>query len=182
MKRHLRVLVHSVLISLALILSLRFVETIKAETSEEGLITYMVKPHVTQVIPQLKTVLLRKLSVSGIEDMINQVRAMGGIGYKLNRYAGDKMGWSLNDSKGNETYSVIFSFRGRQASEGEYFSPLMSFRDAEKIHKLFMQVLPNYYRPIETNKYDIGDKCIAVTKLFKGTTGAGRTIITVKCY
>jgi hypothetical protein len=97
--------------------------------------------------------------------------------------ANDQMGWSVEDSKGTETFSVIFSFIGSKASEATYYGPLMLFSDAIEIHKLHNQVLVNNFKQIGSDRYDIGDNCIALVELFKSeTSGGGRTRITMKCY
>jgi hypothetical protein len=173
MKKHLLMVFRSVLINLVLLLSLGFVQTLMADSIDKV---------ISHAIYQVKTVVLKKLSPGDVEEMINRARDKGATGYKVYQYGGGKMGWSMLDSKGKEVYVVIFSFSDRQSREGTYLGPLMSFRDAQDIHKLHIQVLSNYFKQLETDKYDIGDKCIALTELFKGTTGAGRTKITVKCY
>ena len=132
------------------------------------------------VIYQVKTVLIKRLAPSDIEEMINHARDIGATGYKLNHYSGGKMGWSMEDSKGREVYSVIFSFLGRQAKEGAYFGPLMSFRDAKVSHNWYREVFSGYFKQIGPDKYDINDNCMASMELFKGTAGSGRTIITVE--
>ena len=134
------------------------------------------------VIYQVKTVLIKQLAPSDIEKMINHARDIGATGYKLNHYSGGKMGWSMEDSKGREVYSVIFSFLGRKAKKGEYFGPLMSFRDAKVSHNWHRKVFLGYFKQIGPDKYDINDNCVAIVELFKGTTGSGRTIITVECH
>jgi len=133
------------------------------------------------VIYQVKTVLIKRLAPSDIERMINHARDIGATGYKLNHYSGGKMGWSMEDSKGREVYSVIFSFLGRQAKEGVYFGPLMSFRDAKVSHNWYREVFSGYFKQIGPDKYDINDNCTANMELFQGSTGLGRSIITVVC-
>lgn len=131
-------------------------------------------------IYQAKTILIRQLATGDIEEMINKVRDMGATGYKLNHYSGGKMGWSIEDSKGREVNFVIFTFLGRKAKVGVYFGPLMSFNDAKVIHNWHRNVLSGYFKQIGTDKYDINDNCVAIMELFKGTTGLGRTIITIE--
>lgn len=136
---------------------------------------------ITQTIFQVKAVLIRQLSPVEIKDMINRGRDKGATGYKLNYYSNDKMGWSIEDRKGREVISVIFIFINQHAKEGSYFVPLMSFNDAKEVHNRYREVLSGYFKLIGTNKYDIGDNCTAFMELFKGTTGTGRTKITIKC-
>lgn len=131
---------------------------------------------------QVKTVLIKQLSTGDIEEMINKVLDMGATGYRLDHYHGGKMGWSLEDKKGRELNSVIFTFSARQPRVGEYLGPLMSFSDAKAIHTWHRNVLSGNFKQISNDKYDMGDNCIAIIKLFKGTTGLGRTIITVECH
>jgi len=133
-------------------------------------------------IYQIKTVLIKQLRSADIEEMINKARDIGATGYKLNHYSGGKMGWSIEDSRRREVNSVIFTFLGHRAKVGAYYGPLMSFKDAKVIHNWHNNTLSTYFKQIDTNKYDINDNCVAIMDLFKGTTGLGRTIITVECH
>jgi hypothetical protein len=172
-KRNILVVFGSVILSILLLLTSPFPEKGMADSTDTV---------ISQVIYQVKTVLIRQLSPVDIKDMINRAVDEGATGYKLNYYDSGKMGWSIEDSKGREVYSVIFLFSSQQAKEGTYFGPLMSsLSDAKEVHKRHREVLSSYFKKITTDKYDIGDSCTAFTELFKGTTGAGRTKITVKC-
>ena len=138
------------------------------------------KAVVALVIYQVKAVLIKQLAPGDIEEMINHVRDIGATGYKLNYYSGGKMGWSMEDSKGKEVYSAIFSFLGRRAKEGIYFGPLISFPDAKVVHNWHIEALSDYFKRIGVDKYDINDDCVAIIELFRGTAGSGRTIITIE--
>jgi hypothetical protein len=113
-------------------------------------------------IYQVKTVLIKQLSAADIEEMINDVRNMGATGYKLNHYYGGKLGWSIEDKRGREVNSVIFTFSGQQPRAGEYLGPLMSSNDAKEIHSWHRNVLSNNFKQTSTEKYDVGDKCMAI--------------------
>jgi hypothetical protein len=135
-----------------------------------------------QTIYQIKTIIVRRLAANDIEELIKRARDLGATGYKLNKYSGGKMGWSIEDSKGREVYSVIFSFHEQQAREGVYLTPLMTFRDAKEVHSWHRKVISSYFRQIDADKYDINDNCLAFVELFKGATGLGRTRINIKCH
>jgi len=107
---------------------------------------------------------------------------MGATGYKINYYYDGNMGWSINDSRGREVNSAIFTFVGQRARKGAYYGPLMSFSDAKVIHNWHKNVLSKQFSQIVMNKYDIGNNCVAQIDLFKGTTGLGRTILTIDCH
>lgn len=173
MKRHFKMVFGACLLDFVLLLPPAFAETVIPDS---------VDTVISNAIYQVKIVLMRKLASGDVEDMINRGRNAGVTGYKLNHYAGGQMGWSVADSKGREVFSVIFSFVGFQAREGTYFGPLMSFRDAKEIHKQHRQVLSGHFKQIGADTYDVGDNCMAFTELFKGSAGAGRTKITIKCH
>jgi hypothetical protein len=113
--------------------------------------------------------------------MIKQARNKGATGYKFDRYSEGKTGWSLFDSKGREVLRVIFSFVGHRATEGKYFGPLMSLHDSKEVHKWHGDILSKYYKQIGFDKYYLEDNCTASVELFQGSTGLGRSIITVVC-
>jgi hypothetical protein len=75
---------------------------------------------------------------------------------------------------------VIFTFSRGQAREGVYYGPLLS-NDVQVVHNYHRNVLSSNFKQISTDIYDINDNCVAAIKLFGGTTGLGRTIITVNC-
>lgn len=151
-------------------------------TYSETAISSTVDAAIANAIYQVKIALMGKFTSIDIENMINRGHDAGISPYKINRYANNQMGWSVEDSKGREVFSVIFSFIGTHASEGTYYGPLMQlFQDAKEIHKQHSIVMDNYFKKIESEKYDIGDSCTAFMELFKGRTSAGRTKIIVKC-
>ena len=137
---------------------------------------------ILNTIYQIKNVLIKQSSPIDIEEMIKQVRDKGATGYKTDRYSGGKSGWTLYDSKGREVLRVIFSFVDQKAKEGKYLDPLMLFKDAKKIHKLYREILSKRFKQLGTGKYEMDDNCMVFMELFKGSTGLGRTIIAVECY
>ncbi len=151
-------------------------------TSYAGQTSDLAKKVFVKVIYQIKTVLIERFRQSDIEEMINKAREMGATGYKLNYYSGGKMGWSIEDRKGSQVFSVIFTFLEQRSNIGTYFGPLISFKDAKVIHNWYKNNLSTHFKQIDTNKYDLSDNCFAVMDLFKGTTGLGRTIITFECH
>lgn len=135
------------------------------------------------VIYQMKVVLTNQLAKKSIEEIINKARDVGGVtGNKINYYSDGKMGWSMNDIKGREVYSIIFSFLKDQAQEGKYITPLMSFQDAKILYSWHSEFLSSYFKKIDSNKYDLNDSCLAVIELFNSTEKSGRTIITIECH
>lgn len=136
---------------------------------------------IVNTLYQIKNLLIKRSSPSDIEEMIKQSRNKGATGYKFDRYSGDKTGWSLFDSKGREVLRVIFSFVGHRATEGKYFGPLMSFNDSKEVHKWHRDIMSTYYKQIGIDKYYLEDNCTASMELFQGSTGLGRSIITVVC-
>ena len=63
---------------------------------------------VSQAIYQIKTVLIKQSTPEEIRNMINQVRKAGGTGYKVNNHDGDKMGWSIEDSKHRKIRGQVY--------------------------------------------------------------------------
>jgi hypothetical protein len=151
-------------------------------TSFAGESTNPMKQTIYHTLYQVKNVVTKKLTSKDIEGIIKTTRDAGGRGFKSSRYGSDKMGWSLEDSKGREVYVVIFSFLGGRAKEGDYLGPLMSFQNAKELHSFHEKTLLEYFKQIDNNKYDLNDNCTASLRLFHGTTGLGRTIITVECH
>ena len=149
--------------------------------SYAGQTSDLAKAVFVKVMYQIKTVLIEQFRQSDIEEMINKARDMGATGYKLNYYSGGKMGWSIEDRKGSQVFSVIFTFLGHRSNIGTYFGPLISFKEAKIIHNWYKNNLSKYFKQIDTNKYDLSDNCFAKMDLFKGTTELGQTVITVEC-
>ena len=141
-----------------------------------------IKQMIYHTLYQVKNVVIKKSTSKDIEGMIKAARDAGGTGLKSNRYGSDKMGWSLEDSKGREVFVVIFSFLGGRAKEGDYLGPLMSLQNAKELHSFHENTLLEYFKRIDNNKYDLNDNCTASLRLFHGATGLGRTIITVECH
>ena len=136
---------------------------------------------ILNTIYQVKSVIVKQSSPGDIEEMINQARKKGATGYKIDRYSGGKIGWTLNDSKGREMHRVIFSFIGHVAQKGRYLGPLITFQDSKEIHNWHRDVMSKYYKQTGTDRYDIENNCIANMELFKGSSGLGRTIIIIEC-
>lgn len=132
---------------------------------------------VSQAIYQIKTVLIKQSTPEEIRNMINQVRKAGGTGYKVNNHDGDKMGWSIEDSKHRVVHSIVFTFTENKANEGTYFGPSMaSQQTAKEVHDLHIAVLTKHFKQVGSDKYDFGDKCKGFIELSKG-----RTNIFIKC-
>ena len=151
-------------------------------TSFAGESTNPMKQVIYHTLYQVKNVVIKKSTSKDIEGIIKTARDAGEKGFKTSHYGSDKMGWSLQDSKGREVYVVIFSFLGGRAKEGDYLGPLMSFQNAKEIHSIHEKTLLEYFKQTDNNKYDLNDNCTASLRLFQGTTGLGRTIITVECH
>lgn len=132
---------------------------------------------VSQAIYQIKTVLIKQSTPEEIRHMINQVRKVGSTGYKVNNYDGNKMGWSIEDSKQRVVHSIVFTFNGNKAKEGTYYGPRMaSQQSAKEVHDLHIAILAKHFKQVGTGKYDFSDNCKGFIELSKGGTN-----ILIKC-
>ena len=139
---------------------------------------------------QIKHVIMNNFTSGDIVNLIEQAIEKGAVGYKVvqPRFSFLKdMGWLIEDSKGREVFSVLFTFKDNGiVNDGRYLGPLIS-KEAprntdQQIYQFHVDILSRNYSLISPNNYNIGDGCKGVIKLFKsGDSDPGRTAIIVEC-
>jgi len=141
---------------------------------------------------QIKNVLIKHYSSYDIEKMIKQANEAGAQGLKLAypsppaSFIMKDMGWLIEDSKGMEVFRVYFSFMNNVAKDGRYLGPLMSNKARrgtdQEIFLFHRELLSKNLKRVSTDKYDLGDGCIASLTLFKNSADPGRTAVNVECH
>jgi len=171
--------------SLFLILALAIMLTAQhcpAATPEEDAdkLHKVMQPVVCATIAMVKNVVLKQWTPEDLKNFENKATQAGiKSGYSYH-YSRTKMGWMAKSSTGQEVIYVSLSLENSYAKEGEYLGIVGRFEEIQKIHPIYVQILSTQFTHVGSDVYDIGDNCSAKISLFKGNTGLGRTVITIK--
>jgi hypothetical protein len=129
----------------------------------------------------IKRALSMQFTQKQLKEVIDKVAALDTANSRrtFENPSPEKAGWNLI-SHGIELQYVIFLYEGNTPKSADYFDALLPRAEAEGLYLINARILSSRFRHTQDNEYDLGDGYTAKVSLFKGSTGKGRTVISIR--